>query len=199
MKKLALCFMAMILMTGATLSGAAASDVPSGIYILEKKHAYLQFSYSHMGASHPIILFRNFDATLHYNSGNAESSKLKVTIDPKSIDSGLPKFDEELANDAKFLDAGKYPEITFVATKLEQTSEGKGKMTGDLTIKGVTKPVTLDVTLNKAAKHPMSGQPMLGFSATGSFKRSDFGVGYAVPMVGDEIIMTIEVEFMPSA
>ncbi|MFC7047663.1 YceI family protein [Emcibacter nanhaiensis] len=180
-------------------AAALADGAPSGTYILEKKHAYLQFSYNHMGASHPIVLFRKFDATLHYKADDPEKSKVKVTIDPNSIDTGMDMFDKELAEKPDFLDAGNYPEITFVATNLEQTGDGKGRMTGDLTIKGVTKPVTLDVTLNKSGTHPMSGQAQLGFSATGTFKRSDFGIGYAVPMVSDELTVTIEVEFMPSA
>ena len=98
---------------------------------------------------------------------------------------------------ADFLNAGEFPEMTFVATKAEKLSDTEGKVTGDLTLLGVTKPITLDVTFNKAGNYPFGdGHYALGFDATGSFKRSDFGMSYGVDgdIVGDEIKLVIGVE-----
>ena len=95
-----------------------------------------------------------------------------------------------------FLNSSQYPKINFVSTKVERLTEATGKVHGDLTLHGVTKPVTLDVTLNGAKTHPMRGGGALGFSASTTFKRSDFGVKNMVPMVGDEVTVLIEAEFL---
>ena len=95
---------------------------------------------------------------------------------------------------ADFFDVEQFPAMTFKSTKLEKTGETTGKLHGDLTILGTTKPITLDLTLNQAGIHPMSEEPHVGFSATGSIKRSEFGMIYGVPAVGDDVHIIIEVE-----
>jgi polyisoprenoid-binding protein YceI len=181
-------------MAAAQQDPADPSAVPSGTYKMDKNHAYLVFSYLHMGFSHPMLRFTDFDSEIQYDSENIENSRAAVTIAVNSIDAGIPDFNEELASD-KFLDGGKFPEITFATTSYKATGKDTGQMTGNLTIKGITRPVSLDVKLNRAAEHPMSKNPMMGFSANGKFNRSEFDMGMFTPMVGDELSIQFEGEF----
>ena len=178
----------------AQQSTAPAPVLPSGTYKMDKNHGYLVFSYLHMGFSHPMLRFTNFDTEIQYDSANIDNSSAKVNIAVNSIDAGIATFNAELASE-KFLDAAKFPEITFTSTSYKSTGTDTAVLTGDLTIKGVTKPVSLDVHLNRAAEHPMSKNPMLGFSATGKFNRSEFGMGMFTPMVSDELGLQFEGEF----
>lgn len=173
--------------------GVDIGTAPSGTYVAEATHAYIAFSYSHQGYSNPILRWKKFDANLELDSANPEKSKLMVTIPTDAIDSGVPKFDEHLVS-ADFFDAANHPTITFESTNMEQIYTGTGRVTGDLTIKGVTKPVTLDVTLNKVGKHFRNGKDMFGISAIGNLKRSEHGVDKYAPM-GDDVKLMIEVEF----
>ncbi|OGT77324.1 MAG: hypothetical protein A3I78_07255 [Gammaproteobacteria bacterium RIFCSPLOWO2_02_FULL_56_15] len=178
----------------AQQSTAPAPVLPSGTYKMDKNHGYLVFSYLHMGFSHPMLRFTNFDTEIQYDSANIDNSSTKVNIAVNSIDAGIATFNAELASE-KFLDAAKFPEITFTSTSYKSTGTDTAVLTGDLTIKGVTKPVSLDVHLNRAGEHPMSKNPMLGFSATGKFNRSEFGMGMFTPMVSDELGLQFEGEF----
>lgn len=175
-------------------SPAAAPALPSGVYKMDKNHGYLIFSYLHLGFSHPLLRFTNFDTEIQYDGAKIDNSTAKVTIAVNSIDSGVANLNNELVGD-KYLDAAKFPEITFVSTSYKTTGKDTAALTGDLTIKGVTKPVTLDVHLNKAGEHPMNKKPMLGFSATGKFNRSEYGMGMMTPMVSDELSLQFEGEF----
>ena len=105
----------------------------------------------------------------------------------------MPKLDEHLKS-ADFFDAEKFPAITFKSTKIEDLGGGKLRITGDLTVKGTTRPVVLAAHLNKAGDHPMTKRPTVGFDATTTIKRSEFGVGAYVPNVGDEITLRITTE-----
>lgn len=167
------------------LDGAVA-----GLYETDSDHAYLALSYTHKGLSRPILLFRQFDATLNLDVEALSKSVVIVDIDVTSIDSGVDKFDDHLKSD-DFFDVAKFPKASFVSTSFVPGGDG-GVLTGDLTIRDVTKPIALDVTLNKAVG---GDQPAIGFSARGSLKRSDFGVGKYVPVVGDDVDLTIEIEF----
>lgn len=173
--------------------GIDIAAAPSGTYTAEATHAYIAFSYSHQGYSNPILRWGKFDGTLELDSENPENSSLKVEIPVASIDSGVEKFDEHLVS-ADFFDAENHPMITFTSTNMEQIYTGTGRVTGDLTIKGVTKPITLDVKLNKVGKHFRNGKDMFGISATGNLRRSEHGVDKYAPM-GDDVKLMIEVEF----
>ena len=168
------------------------AELPAGEYVLEKTHAYLTFSYSHGGYSNPILSFQEFDATATVNPDDPEASSLRVTIDPASIDSAVEAFDEHLTGPDMF-DVETYPEITFASTGLTMDGPDTGQLTGELTMKGVTKPLTLDVTLNAAGVN-RSGNPAFGISATGTLDRSEWDLGYAAPMVGTEVDLRIEAE-----
>ena len=183
----------------AAFAQAAALSVPAGEYALEKTHASVTWRVKHLGLSAYPARFVSFDSTIMLDPKDVTKSSVTVTIDPKSVRTEYPfpekeDFDKVIAE--KFLKAGEFPSITFKSTGLVATGASTGKLTGDLTLRGITKPVTLDVKLNAAKEHPFRKVPALGFSATGTFKRSDFGVTDLVPMVSDEVELIIEAEFL---
>ncbi len=174
--------------------GADLSELPSGTYTEDQGHAYIAFSYSHQGYSNPILRWGETDATIVFDNENPEASTLNVTIPVNSIDSGVEKFDEHLLS-ADFFEAETFPTITFISTDVEQALMGSGSVTGDLTIKGVTKPVTFKGKVTKVGQNFQSGVDMFGISASGYIKRSDFGVDAYTPNVGDDVKIMIEMEF----
>lgn len=170
------------------------SVIPSGTYMDEDDHAYIQFSYDHQGYSRPVLRWSEFDATVEYDAEAPENSTLAVTIPVASIDSMVPKFNAHLKSD-DFFDVETYPTISFRSTSVNVDPDGTGTITGDLTIKDITRPITLEGRLNKAGQHSSSGDDMFGISGTGILKRSDFDVDIYVPMVGDEVELVMEIEF----
>ena len=197
-----LAIMLLIPLTAIAQEKTAIDAMPAGLYKLDKSHASLVWKVSHLGLSNYTARFTSFDADLMLNPTNLESSKVNVTIDPTSIKTDYPEpekkdFDAQLINDAGWFNAKQFPQITFKSTKVEKTGDDTGKVTGDLTFMGVTKPVTLDVKFNAAlGNHPFANKPAVGFSATGTIKRSDFGMTKYIPQIGDEVSLLIEVEFM---
>ncbi|USQ94693.1 YceI family protein [Caulobacter sp. RL271] len=179
------------------------ADIPAGDYTLDKSHATLVFRVSHLGFSNYTAAFADFDAKLRFDQNNAGASALEATINPMSLTLPAPPegFLAELTG-PQWLNTASYPSITFKSTKIETTGPNTGKVTGDLTLHGVTRPVTLDVTYNGGyVGHPMDPHARIGFSAKGTFKRSDFGIAYGVPAPGstmgvsDEVQVAIEAEF----
>ncbi len=176
---------------------AGLGDVPSGQYGLDSSHGYITFSYSHLGFSNPHIGFNSFDVDLDLDNENPENSTVNVTIDATSIDSRLDNFNGHL-NGPNFFDTANHPVITFTSTAIEMTGEDTMNVTGDLTIKGTTRPVVLAATINKAGDHPMRKKPWIGVSAETKVSRSDWGLSRAVPNVGDEVTVYISVELPKS-
>jgi polyisoprenoid-binding protein YceI len=179
------------------------ANIPAGDYVLDKSHASLVFKVSHLGFSSYTAAFARFDAKLRFDQNNPVASAVEATIDPKSLTlpSPPPGFLADLIG-PQWLNTSAYPSITFRSTRIEVTGPDTGKVTGDLTLHGVTKPVTLDVTYNGGYQgHPMDPNARVGFSARGVFKRSDFGIAFGVPApgttmgVGDEVEVQIEAEF----
>lgn len=169
------------------------AEVPSGSYMLEKNHGYISFTYSHFGFSRPHVGFRDFDVDLILDSAEPQNSRLEVTIDGGSVYSRVDEFDGHLKG-SDYFDVENHPKITFTSTSVEQVEPNKLTVTGELTIKGVTLPVELDTTVNKAANHPVSNAPTIGISATTTVKRSDWGLSKYAPLVGDEVTIFIEAE-----
>ena len=169
---------------------------PAGEYVDEDTHAYIAFAYSHQGYSNPILRFNGdaFEARMNLVPEDPTASTLTVSIDPAEIDSGVDAFNEHLVS-ADMFDVATHPEITFTTTSLSMDSPTSGTLLGDLTMKGITKPLALDVTLNKVGENFRSKRPMFGVSATGKLKRSEWDLGYATPFVGDDVDLMIEVEF----
>ncbi len=176
------------------LATSQIAALPSGIYESESGHAYIAFSYDHQGYSKPILRWSKFDATVALDAENPEKSRVGVRIDAASIDSGVEAFDGHLVGEDWF-DVKNFPAITFQSTGAVKTGLNSGTLTGTLFLKGIEKPVTLDVTLNKAGQNFRSKKPMFGISATGTIKRSDFGINKYAPMAED-INLTIEIEFI---
>ena len=172
--------------------------MPSGVYKLDKTHASLVWKVSHLGLSDYTARFTNFDAELNFDPENPENSTLVATVDPTSVETDYPgekDFNKKLAEGEKWFNAGTYPEIRFESRSVEKTGENTGKVTGELSMLGMTQPLVLDVTFNKAMQtQPFSGKPTLGFSATGVLERSQWGMDTYVPNIGDKVEILIEAE-----
>ncbi|HEY4556134.1 MAG TPA: YceI family protein [Lysobacter sp.] len=162
-------------------------------YKIDPAHTDVIASWSHLGFSHPTAHFGNVDGTIVYDAQNVGASKVEVTIPMSGLSSHVEAFDKHLRS-ADLFDVEKFPSITFRSTKVESAGDNRLRVTGDLTVRGVTKPTVLDVTLNKVGEHPMKKVPAIGFDATTTLKRSDFGIAYAVPAVSDEVQIRITTE-----
>jgi polyisoprenoid-binding protein YceI len=190
------------LIAALAASGAAAADptvhdpakVPAGNYALDPRHASLVVKIPHMGGfSRYTMRFNKLDGSFAYDPGAYQSTKVTITIDPKSIDTEDNVFNKTIAG---YFEPDKFPTIQFTSTGLTSDAEGHGQLTGDLTLHGVTKPVTLDVQFNGyGSGFPVSG-PRMGFSGTGKIKRSEFGVTGGRPFAGDTVDLLFEVEFV---
>lgn len=186
-------------------AAAAPNTAPAGAYKIDKTHASVTFKVNHLGMSNYTARFTGIDGALAFDPANPAAMSVEASVDTKSIETDYPNsdvnFDAELSG-AKWLDAAKFPKITFKSTKVETTGANTAKVTGDFTLHGVTKPLTLDVTFNGGyASAAMDPNPRIGFSATGKIKRSEFGLGFGVPApgstfgVGDDVSIIIEAEF----
>jgi polyisoprenoid-binding protein YceI len=165
-------------------------------YTLDPAHTETQFHWTHLGYSHPGAGFDDISGTLHWNADDITKSSVTVSISVDSLHTHVPALDKELRSE-KFFNAGKFPKITFTSYKVERTEDPRRfTVTGALTVHGVTRPVELDVTLNQTGMYPYLNVPAMGFDATTSFNRSDFGVAEGVPMVSDRIDVHISTEGM---
>jgi polyisoprenoid-binding protein YceI len=178
----------------AGLLGAAMSAQAAPVtYKLDPNHTMVLFSWSHFGFSNPVADIGIGDGTLVFDQQNPSKSTVDVTLPLSNLDTHVPALDKHL-KEPDFFDADKYPTITFKSTSVQSLGGKHYKVTGDLTVHGVTKPVVLNATLNNVGPHPMTGQQTVGFNATGTLKRSDFGLGAYVPKVSDDIQLTITTE-----
>jgi len=181
---------AAILVSAVASHPASATAVP---YAVDTVHSRVTFYVNHLGFSNSVGQFHLADATLNFDANDWSRSSIEARLPVDTLDLGDLKWQTHILS-ADFLEAAQYPEIHFVSTRVESTSAGHGKLYGNLTIHGVTKPVTLDLRLNKAGEHPMRKTPAVGFTATTVIKRSDFGVAAYVPAVADELDVRIEIE-----
>ncbi len=167
----------------------------SGKYTTDPKHHHILFKYRHQGYSTSYVRWRDWTGELDWNAENPEASSIVVTINADKVDSGVDEFDGHLRGE-NFFNTASNPTIMFKSASLSRTGTNTGKMAGDLTIKGVTKPLTLDVTINKAAFEERGNMYKLGFSGKGVVNRSEFGMDYAIPFVSDEVTIIVEAEFL---
>jgi len=173
-----------------------AIEQPAGAYVLDRSHASVIWRVSHLGVSMYAARFDRFGGELNFDPKDPSKSALTATIDATSVNTGYPgekDFSKEVAD--KALGADKHPEIKFVSTAIALTGERTGTVTGNLTFNGVTKPTTLNVTFVGGGTNPRSGKPLIGFSAKGSIKRSDFGSTQWAPFIGDTVELDIDAEF----
>ena len=172
------------------------SELKAGNYVLDPTHASVIWSLSHAGLSNYQARFDSIEGTLSFEPDTPENSQLDIRIDPKSVSTGLPDFDNTIATDSRYFDAEKFPDIRFTSTQINITGDTGGTVTGDLTFRGVTKPVTLDVTFNGAGKSFGHAGDTLGFSATGTLDRTEYGLTYLSNFgIGSDIKLRIEAEF----
>ena len=173
----------------APLSAAKAADS----YSFDPNHTSVIWSATHFGYSSPHGIFSNIEGKLVLDEKSPTNSTVSVIIPTTMLATGIAKFDEHLKG-KDFFNVAQYPKATFVSKKVEKTGNKTAKVTGDLTILGVTKPATLDVIFNHKAPQPMNQKETVGFSATTTIKRSEFGMTYALPGVSDEVKLQIEAE-----
>ncbi len=182
----------LLLATAALAFLLPVSAQAADTFKLDPMHTNILFHANHFGFSNPSGHFGIVQGALQLDEKEPSKSSLDVVVDVNSLLTGVPKLDEHLKSDA-FLDAGKFPTAEFKSTKVE-TKGDTATVTGDFTLHGVTKPVTLQVKLNKKGEHPMTHKTAVGFTASTVLKRSDFGVTAYVPNVSDDIKIDIESE-----
>ncbi|AOE50968.1 YceI family protein [Kangiella sediminilitoris] len=180
----------------AAISGLAftqSSNAQAVDYEFDTVHSQIIFKVNHLGYSNSFGKFPTFRGELTFDQEDWSNSSTSVEVKASSIDLENKKWNEHMRS-ADFFHVEKHPIMSFKSTKLEKTGEKEGVLHGELTILDKTQPITLDLTLNQAGIHPMSEKQHVGFSARGSIKRSEWGMEYGVPAVGDNVDIIIEVE-----
>ncbi|MEL6857614.1 MAG: YceI family protein [Pseudomonadota bacterium] len=187
------------------------ADVATGAYSLEKTHAFMTVKVGHAGGiSQYRISFTDIDADLNFDPAAPENSSIAFSINPAAVETNYPgdykaghansdweSWNEDVSRDPKWLNADAFPDITFVSTSATKTGDLSGTVTGDLTLLGVTKPVTLDVTYNGVANPPwFAGRDVIGFDASTIMMRSEFGMAAAIPNITDEVMVEFSGEFL---
>lgn len=183
------------LLTAAVLTfcAATAGQAAPEKFTLDPSHSQILFSYDHLGYSTTWNMFSGFNGDILFDQEDPAASSVTVSIPLRSMFTGWEARFEHFMGD-EFFAAADDEMIGFQSTGIEVTGETTARITGDLTLNGVTKPVVLDAVLNKRAPNPMSGKDSLGFNATTTLVRSEFGLGQAAPYVGDEVSVTISIE-----
>lgn len=182
--------------SASVLALAPAAQAETETFVVDSVHSNIVFMVDHLGYSNMIGQFQKFSGEFTFDPEDASAADVSLTIQADSIDTDHQKRDKHLAG-PDFLNAGEFPTITFESTGVSKTGEKTGKLTGDLTMLGKTREVTLYVTFNKMAPHPLpqyEGVLTAGFSARGTIERSNWGVETYVPAVGDAVKLFIEIE-----
>lgn len=186
----------------STLILAVAISVVSfaqGTWKADPAHSKVTFSVTHLGISDVMGLFKDFDATINSTKSDFSDATFDLTVKTASINTEVEKRDAHLKS-ADFFDVEKNPTMTFKSTGVKKTGANKYKLTGDLTLNGITKPVTMDVWYRGTIENPMSKAPTAGFQVTGTIKRSDFNFGskFPAPMLSDDVTIKADGEFIQS-
>ncbi len=169
-------------------------ELKAGQYTLDKNHATLLFKIDHMGFSKFVGRFNDFDATLDFDADNVANSRLEAVVNMASVDVNNGNFEETLRGNEWF-NTQAYPQAFFKTTGVKNISGSSADFEGELTFLGVTKPIIIRVHFNGGATNLLTYKYTIGFSATSTFKRSDFGLDRYIPTVGDEIELEVHAEF----
>jgi polyisoprenoid-binding protein YceI len=169
--------------------------VKAGTYMAEPYHTQIGFSISHFGFSEYSGLFSGASGTLELDPANLSITKLDVAVPVQTVLTTVPPLTEELKGD-KWFDAAKFPNASFVSTKVTKTGNESATVNGNLTLHGVTKPVTLKARLIGSGTNPLDKSYTVGFEATGVIKRGDFGIKQYIPLVGDDVALRIDAAFV---
>ncbi len=161
-------------------------------YTFDPNHTEVTWQINHLGFSNPTGKWYA-NGTIELDSAKMQNSKVNITINVNNMVTGLPDLDEHLKG-RLFFDVAKFPTATFVSNKIDVTGSNAAKIHGNLTVHGVTKPITLNVKLNKKGENPLNNKMMMGFSGTAELKRSDFNMNTLLPNLGDDVKLTIEAE-----
>ncbi|PWC31384.1 YceI family protein [Azospirillum sp. TSO35-2] len=181
------------LLASATFGALTPAVAAPVAYKIDPAHLSVAFIVNHLGFSNLIGRFNTASGDVSFDKDAVEKSTVAVTVDTTSVDTNHAKRDEHLKS-PDFFNAKEFPKMTFKSTAIEKTGANTGKLHGDLTLLGVTKPIVLDVTFNKDGVSPASKLETVGFSARGKVKRTDFGMKYGAPYISDEIDLLIEAE-----
>lgn len=173
-------------------SAAGAAQAAPETYVVDGSHTYPRFSYSHFGYSTQLSRFDKTSGKVVFDKA-ARTGSVDIVIDTTSVDTGFPTFNNHIQGE-DFLDTAKYPTATFKSTKVLFDGDKPASVEGNLTLKGVTKAVTLTVTSFQAMPHPMLKKDAIGANATVTVKRSEFNAGKYAPYVGDDVKIDIAIE-----
>ena len=187
MKKITIALAALLLGTASFAQTTWKND---------KMHSKLSFSITHLGVSDVTGLFNNFDVTATAKNPDFSDAVFELKVETNSINTEVEARDKHLKS-PDFFEVDKYPDMVFKSTGIKKTSAGHYKLSGELTMHGVTKPVTMNLWYRGTVQNPMSKKPDAGFQLTGSIKRSDFGIGakFPAPMLSDEVVIKADGEF----
>ncbi|WP_033397296.1 YceI family protein [Arenimonas oryziterrae] len=177
-------------------TGVLAAKTPEN-YALDPVHTRVAFQVSHAGFSNPVGSFSGSHGHLAFDAEDWSTATVDVTVPVTSLNLGDADWQKRIL-DRTFFDAKKFPEAHFVSTRVEKTGDHTGQVHGELTLHGITRPVTLAVTLNALKRHPLTLRRTVGFSATATIHRKDFGMDAWPNVVGDEIRLIIEAEAIRS-
>ena len=180
-----------ISMIAALLASAAMSEAAD--YTIDPTHSHVLFTIDHLGFAKMVGLFSDFGGNISFDANDVPASKVSVTIKTDSLQTQLVARDKDLKG-ADWFNVTEFPEMTFLGTEFAKKDDHTGTLTGKLTMHGVTKPVTLNVVVNKIGQNPLDKIDSAGFSARGTFKRSDFGMKTYLGAIGDDVDLIIEIE-----
>lgn len=183
------------LILAAALTLGATGAMAAEKYVLDASHSQVLFSYDHLGFSTTYGMFSGFEGEIMFDAEDAANSSVNVSMPVMSMFTGWEKREGHFMSD-DFFGAQEGDLVTFTSTSIEVTGDDTAKITGDLSMNDVTKSVVLDAKLNKQGEHPMAGKAWMGFDATTTLMRSDFGVGAFAPAVSDEVEVKISLEAM---
>ncbi len=183
------------IMLAAALTLGATGAFAADKYVLDASHSQVLFSYDHLGFSTTYGMFSGFEGEIMFDADAPASSSVSVSMPVMSMFTGWEKRSGHFMSD-DFFGAAEGDMVTFTSTAIEVTGEDTAKITGDLSMNDVTKSVVLDAKLNKVGDHPMAGKPWMGFDATTTLMRSDFGLGKFAPAISDEVEVKISLEAM---
>jgi polyisoprenoid-binding protein YceI len=172
--------------------------VRSGTYVLDPAHGKITWSANHLGFSTYVGQFTDVAANLDLNVRNPSASKLDATVKIESVATFNEGLNKHLKS-ADFFDAAKFPIASFRGTRIRLVDRDTAKIAGNLTLRGVTRPIEIEADFNQAGTNPVDKQYSLGFDGEAKIKRSDFGINYGLPFVGDEVTLHFEAEFKRKA
>ena len=189
-------FAALALCACVSAPSTDPAELPSGDWALDQAHASVVWRVRHLGLSWYSARFNEVDATLRFDPAAPEAARLTAVVQAASVDTGDPDFDETLRSGGWF-DARRHPEIVFQSSHIEVVGETKGRVHGQLTLKGVTRPAVLETEFYGGVFNPLEGRQALGFGADLTVDRTEFGIGRLPPgFLGDEVRLRIEAEFL---